>query len=326
MVGAQSNPYLVPKHWELSLGFRWQNSFRHFVGVREQTRREREESEVINDLYLFDLTATYAITRRFNASISIPFQYANRSVPLRDANRTVIDRSSTQASGLGDISVTGRCWIFDPSVYLDQNVSIGLGVKFPTGEYDATDDSRRLGGTSEVTVDQSIQPGDGGYGMILEMQAFKQLFAGNLTLYTSATYLLNPEGNNGALTGRGRASEAVMSVPDQYIGKLGLAVPLKPMESLTPWQDALSLTMGGRIEGVPVDDAIGSSDGFRRPGYAISIEPGLIYSTGRNTFSLSAPVAVQRNRQRSNSDEEDDRFGDAAFADYLILFGYSYRF
>jgi hypothetical protein len=42
-------------------------------------------------------------------------------------------------------------------------------------------------------------------------------------------------------------------------------------------------------------------------------------------FSLAVPIALQRNRLRSVPDdlEGGGRRGDAAFADYLVLFGYS---
>ncbi|HYV27228.1 MAG TPA: hypothetical protein VFA77_06820, partial [Candidatus Eisenbacteria bacterium] len=55
------------------------------------------------------------------------------------------------------------------------------------------------------------------------------------------------------------------------------------------------------------------------PGFAISIEPGLVYSKNRWTASLSAPVALYRNRERSVIDEQTGRHGDAAFADFMIL-------
>ena len=81
------------------------------------------------------------------------------------------------------------------------------------------------------------------------------------------------------------------------------------------------------MEGVPVEDLIGDSDGFRRPGYALSVEPGLSYTKGPHAFSLSAPVAVQRNRQRSVPDRAvPGRIGDAAFADYIVMLGYWKKF
>jgi hypothetical protein len=84
--------------------------------------------------------------------------------------------------------------------------------------------------------------------------------------------------------------------------------------------------MGWRIEGVPVRDLIGKSNGFRRPGYAMSVEPGLEYFRARDTWSIAVPVAVRRNRERSVSDILVGGTGDAAFADYFITLGYSHRF
>ncbi len=83
------------------------------------------------------------------------------------------------------------------------------------------------------------------------------------------------------------------------------------------------VSLGGRIEGVPAEDLIGGSNGFRRPGYAISVEPGLSYGQGPQAFLLAVPIALQRNRLRSVPDRlEANRQGDAAFADYLVLFSY----
>jgi hypothetical protein len=76
-----------------------------------------------------------------------------------------------------------------------------------------------------------------------------------------------------------------------------------------------------------VEDLIGGSKGFRRPGYAISADPGVSYSWGPNTLSLNVPVALYRNRTRSVPDRTvPGRHGDAAFADYLIFFGYWRRY
>ena len=82
--------------------------------------------------------------------------------------------------------------------------------------------------------------------------------------------------------------------------------------------------VGGRIEGVPVRDVIGGSDGFRRPGYAISVEPGVAYWAGRHLISLAVPIALYRNRTQSVPDEERNGHGDAAFADWILLLGWTF--
>jgi len=79
-------------------------------------------------------------------------------------------------------------------------------------------------------------------------------------------------------------------------------------------------------EGVPVRDAFGKSDGFRRPGYVISIEPGMMYEHGRYMFYASGPWAMERNRKISVTDLENKTHGDAAFADYTVIAGVSRTF
>ena len=110
-----------------------------------------------------------------------------------------------------------------------------------------------------------------------------------------------------------------MSVADQYLLRIGVSAPLAR-------QRAVSGSLSARLEGVPVRDVFGSSEGFRRPGYALSIEPGLVFSRGKSAVSVSVPFAWRRNRQQSVPDKADNTIGDAAFADYVVLTGYSYTF
>ena len=49
----------------------------------------------------------------------------------------------------------------------------------------------------------------------------------------------------------------------------------------------LALGVGARIDGVPVVDALGESNGFRRPGYAVSVEPLMQWMRGRYTLSVN---------------------------------------
>ena len=79
-------------------------------------------------------------------------------------------------------------------------------------------------------------------------------------------------------------------------------------------------------------DALGESNGFRRPGYAISIEPGITWVKNGWTVSLTAPVAFYRNRIRSHEDKRISAItgvqhvGDGAFADFYITASISRQF
>jgi len=308
--GTPNDSYLGPGSWQISVGYRQQLSHRHFIGTVEQKERDEQNSEVVNNINLFDFAVTYAINQRYNLTLSVPLFFATR----------YSQRTSDQvrhADGIGDMSAVARMWLLRPPAENKQNVSIGLGIKVPTGKAGVTDTINTHDGQMKRVVDQSIQPGDGGAGLIADMQAFKVV--GKATLFATGVYLFNPRNRNGVQTGRSRPSEAIMSVADQYLVRLGAVFAF-------PKVRGLAFSIGGRGEGVPARDIFGKSDGFRRPGYAIDVETGFIYSRGKDTWSFSLPVPVRRNRIRSVPDIRDNRHGDAAFADYVILAGYSRRF
>ena len=296
--------------WQLSIGYRGIRSARHFVGTVEQHERQEEGTAVVNKVHLFDVSVGYTLTPRITLTASVPIMFAKRK-----SGRTP-DRIF-HSNGIGDIGLGARIWLIRPPSESRQNIAFGVGIKLPTGKPDVTNTFRTAAGPVTSVVDQSIQLGDGGVGAVFDMQAFKAVKF--MTFFAAGTYLVNPRNTNGVRTGRGRPSEAIMSVADQYAARIGVAVP-------APAIRGLSLSFAGRIEGVPVRDLIGKSEGFRRPGYAISVEPGFIYSRGRDTWSISMPMAVERNRRRSVTDIADGRHGDAAFADNLLLIGYSRRF
>lgn len=316
VTGAQSSPYLPGDSWQIALGYRYLYSHRHFVGTDEQ--EDRRDSEVRNKVHLLDLSLTYIATERFSFSLSIPYQMAERS--QINANPPVGERNHTEARGVGDITFIVRSWVLTPSENPNGNFSLGLGIKLPTGDASVDDSFKTATGVVVRTADQSIQPGDGGFGFIVDGQFFYRI--GPVVPYASGTYLLNPRTTNHVLTGRARQGEQVMSVPDQYLVRGGIAVAVPWFEDL----GNLGASLGVRLEGIPVRDLWGKSTGFRRPGYAFSIEPGIQYSYGRHTLSASVPVALVRERQRSVSDRDNNIHGDAAFADYLLLFGYAFRF
>ncbi|HEX2253994.1 MAG TPA: hypothetical protein VHQ65_12060 [Thermoanaerobaculia bacterium] len=306
----------------MSVSWRHQKSDRHFRGSHEEKNRAAEESEVINDLNLAEIGIRYNFSPRTSLTVGIPYLMAERSSPIRDADRVVVDRSITHANGLGDITVTGRRMLWDPATEPRGNVVVGLGLKLPTGSPSVHDSRTRLIDGEYVTtvesVDQSIQPGDGGLGFIVDLQGYRQLGAFS-AWYASGTYLINPEGTSGVPTYRGRESEALMSISDQYLARVGVTT------SPPSWR-GWGASLGGRLEGVPAHDLIGTSAYFRRPGYSIAVEPAVSWARGPHTVSLAVPIAVERNRVRSVPDIRDGSHGDAAFADYVLLLGYWRRF
>lgn len=243
------------------------------------------------------------------------------------------ERHISSAANIGDLRVTANRWMLGPSKFMKGNFQAGIGFKLPTGAYNSSDNFYNVGleGSPQVRpVDQSIQPGDGGLGVITELNGYFN-FSPRFSSYGNLYYLINPRETNGTRTYRetlsaALANEAIMSVTDQYMFRLGLNY------DFTGKLDALTLSAGGRMEGIPVYDLIGGNKGFRRPGYVISVEPGLIYKFSKLNFFATMPVAIGRNRLQSVTDKENsviqNKFvnGDAAFADYSLNLGFTYKF
>jgi hypothetical protein len=303
--------HLHPKLWTVTLSYRYQPSFRHFIGTVEQKQREVLRNQIENIYHLADVSIERQLTRRWSVNASLPVLFAHRNQLYAPSAKYVVN-------GIGDVTIGARAWVFKPPTESGDNIAIGMSLKVPTGNYKASGLARSGGQTIIATADQSIQAGDGGTGVSIDLQAFKRTYL-NSELYFTGVYLFNPRDTNGVSTFRRAPGEQVMSVADQYLYRGGISHAI-------PRLRGAAFSIGGRIEGVPVRDAFGQSNGFRRPGYAISVDPGLLYARGNYTFSLNAPVAVERNRKRSVADIQNHTHGDAAFADYSIMFSVSRRF
>lgn len=308
--------------WQASVGYRWLHSDRHFTGSHEDVERQEEGSEVINDSHFVDLGISYRITPRFSVSAALPFVVNDRSQVVRNQARQILGRFHTQAAGIGDVRLMANAWIWNPEKPRKGNLNLGAGVLVPTGEKDHRDTFQVFSGGQilgvERTVDQSIQPGAGGWGLILDLYGYQQIIP-RLNAYVNGSYTITPEEQNGVPTFRSAAGERIMSIGDSYLGRVGLDYLLLPKYGVT-------LSLGGRIEGVPVYDLIGGSTGFRRPGFSIGIEPGVSVSLHQWSLNLSTPVALYRNRERSVPDKARGAHGDAAFADYTVQFSVARRF
>lgn len=310
--------------WVFNANTRYFKSDKHFKGDVYQKERIELGTEVINHQFATDLSLIRIFNSRWSMMVDVPI-ISNARSSLYEHGRK--ERHSMHSFGLGDIRVAAYRWLFNPATSPKANVQVGLGIKFATGDYDYKDYWQNVGpggGPELRTVDQSIQLGDGGTGLTLELNSFVNI-KNNLGLYANAFYLSNPRQNNGVRTYRelvspSLANEAISSVPDQFMARVGANYAV----------DKLVISAGGRIEGIPIHDVIGGSGDFRRPGYVISVEPSLTYQLSRINIYASVPAAVYRKRTQSVTDRArstNTTFvnGDAAFADYSVNLGISFR-
>jgi len=292
----------------VSFGYRWQDSFRPFIGDVEQPQRIVLGVNQQNKIHLFDVSFSYQLSRRWTLALSSPIMDADRI--------NHITSGVTESTGLGDMSLGARFWIWRPPAESRHNIQIGFGVKMPTGKPNVTSfiSGSIIPAPTAVTVDQSIQLGDSGTGFAIDYSAYKALSA-RFTLFSTGVYLFNPRNTYTATTPAAR----VLSVSDQYLLRAGIGYAIPKLRGV-----AVSLAV--RDEGVPARDLIGREDGFRRPGYAVSIEPGLQFARGRSMWSFSYAIAVRRVRSQSVPEIRNGTYGDAAFADGILMFGYSWSF
>jgi hypothetical protein len=322
--GADGSPYQQPGDWQLTISSRNLVSNDHYSGTVEQHQRQELENYVNNVQNLLDIGVSRVFTKRLSVSLGVPFvrsSWAMRdpAYPLPAERQEIVQHGR----GIGDISVTSRFWIFSPDTHRNWNVAAGGGMKFPTGN--ARYQDRFIGRVDRTEalryVDQSVQPGDGGWGVMVEGHAFwhvKRLF-----LFGSGSYLVNPQDTNetpsiitvlGLPTNTGQfAGLDVNSVPDQYLARLGGSIPF--------WK-GFNASLAWRMEGLKRYDVLGDSHGWRRPGTAMFVEPGVSYTNGTHTISFNVPVGYYFNR---HPNPYTGIPGDATFPREIFLTSYALR-
>jgi hypothetical protein len=292
----------------VDVGYRFFNSNKYFIGDQEIAR----QNAIRNHQNIFDIGVEYRFTPQWSFIADVPVFDGTR-------NQLYPPTGIFQVSGLGDITLGAQRWIFRPPTEFGGDIAVSASVKIPTGINNATGSALYKGQIVKATADQSMQPGDGGWGLSLATQGYKSLWH-RADLYGQAQYLFNPRDTNGVLTFRSQPGQSVMSVTDQYLYRLGVSQGMPKLREV-------ALSLGVRGEGVPVRDLIGGSNGFRRPGSVISLDPGLMVNLRRTTLSVNGPWALRRDRPPSVPElANNTKNGDAFFADYTVIIGLSHHF
>lgn len=344
---SSSNSYNLTKgEFQVGANYRYFHSWRHFVGTKEQPQRQvtggghdmygNDQGDAVNIYsHAVDFNLSYGLSNRVQLNLTIPYVHNERSQVLKTAAKDTF-RYSVFADGLGDVRLGINYWVFNPAKASKDNLMVGAGIKLNTGNDHAMDNAPQADGTvKRVVMDQAIQPGDGGVGFSVELQGFTQLYKG-LYGFANGYYLFNPRERNGSFKSapkKGLEGYEIYASPDQYFARAGFMAGVGKSKNLT-------LSLAGRMEGIPAYDVFGGQVAYRRPGYVVAVEPGVAYRTGQHSFSLFVPYNFIKKRIQSAADIADQKLqnsritdpknfvrvnGDAAFADYSISVGYSYR-
>jgi len=309
--------YLAPGDVNLSIGYRHQFSFRHFVGDVEQKQRiDVLGNQVMNKINLENVAVTYQVSRRYSVTAVLPVMSASR----RSHNSPI----TYDTHGIGDMAFMANAWLWNPTENKRGNVQLGTGILLPTGTSNISSVVDAFDGKGPQTkyVDYSIQPGQGSWGIPFQWLSYKNV--GSSQVYFNGSYTAMVHDLNKSYIRSTTGNPVTMSqytgISDQYLLEAGVAHAVPHVKGLTA-------TIGPRWEGVPSKNLFpGDNLGFRRPGYAVSIEPGLQYVRGKSVFSAEIGRAIHRDRTQSVPDVLTGGHGDAAFADWVWLASYSFRF
>ena len=311
LVGAEDEggkSLFSPHNLTVEIGYRDFNSNKYFQGSEEIAR----PTAVRNHQNIFDVAVEYRLSHRWSFLAEVPVYNGTR-------NQIYAPVGIFQVSGLGDLTLGAQAWVFRPPTEKGGNIAFNAQLKVPTGIDNATGSAVLNGQVIKATADQSLQPGDGGWGFSVGTQGYKKLWR-TAYAYGQGNYLFNPADTNGVATFRTQPGQGLMSVTDQYLYRLGVS-------QAVPKVHGVALSLGVRGEGVPVRDLLGASDGFRRPGSIVSLDPGLMIRYKRDTLSVNGPWALYRDRPPSVPEiKYNITNGDAFFADYTVIASLSHHF
>lgn len=305
-------------NWQVNIINRYFKAFREFKGVTDQ---KNPEPGIIHG-FSTEVTLSKFLNKGWSFNVSLPINANSRSAITDHDN---VHRHTTHSFGLGDIRITVDKWLLNSSANQKGNIQVGLGLKLPTGDYKYQDYFYRNDSTKVLApVSSSIQLGDGGTGIITELNGFYRMNK-RINFYGSFYYVINPRDQNGTSPTFGRTptplqvktGNDVNSVPDLYSLRAGVSFHYKK----------ITLSAGLRDEGIPVYDLLGGSNGFRRSGHNLSIEPGLVYIMKKVSIYAYVPVIVGRKIKQTVADKKETEITGiytvrpGGFGNYILFAG-----
>jgi hypothetical protein len=314
VVGGQGDVYLKRHAWQAGVAYRRLSSDQFIVGTEVRNDLGPFGQATLIKINSLAFSVAYALSDRLSVALSIPFSQGSESRLYADKQK-----HRTSATGLGDVNLIATYWLRDTGLQPRGNLAIGLGIKAPTGSYHAEGYFwDKTGASVRFPVGIPIQLGDGGWGLILQLQGFQPIFPRGYA-YAAGSYTANPRKVTDVV--RSPGSPIHFGVPDTYNVRAGVAMTVGPGQGI-------SVSLGARVDATTKRDLIGGGahEGFRRPGTVGYLDPGLSVTRGSRTFALSIPVRAYKNYRPSYVDLALGSAGGGGLAKYLILAAFSQRF
>lgn len=234
----------------------------------------------------------YALSRKLNLTAEVPYVLHSFW-----SNVVAGTRYYQKVHGFGDTVISGRMWLLSTGKDSKQNIGLSLGFRLPTGEsnYKVPYPDSQGNNITDRPVYPAIQPGSGAFGLRLATQGFRSFK--HFSLSGSGLYLFSLKKQNDTVAfgaavnpaGPGATQENLryLTAPDSYQFTGGVSAPI-------PHLKGFSLSFGGQVAGVPVDNVLTTTSGYRQPGYMVTVNPGLTYDMKFATFFVTVPVRVHQ--------------------------------
>ena len=312
-VGTNGQSFLAPGEWEVGLSYRYLYSNTFFIGTEEQVEYKETGQNALYHHHTFNLSARYAVNERFSLTLNVPVMYAKESDIHYDGMR----HFQNMGTQLGDVRVVGNYWLYNPLAERKGNIAVGLGVKLPTGNEELEGTFYNFDGRPTIRdYDIALQAGDGGFGIITSINWF-HWFGEQFSWSAEAHYIITPQNTNNSVPQWFEPSAPYRSsIPDQFNLQTGFTYAI----------GQFGISAGLRLDGMPLNDLIGKSDGFRRPGEILYFDNALMWSNITNTIRFSFPYALHRNLRTSNLDQSLGIKTLGGLADFLVTASYVRRF
>ncbi|HLY69451.1 MAG TPA: hypothetical protein VKR53_06955 [Puia sp.] len=320
--------------WVMDINSRYFKAYNVFQGTVKKT-----PADLRSGVTLYESTTNFELTRLLNndwaISLDMPIDANETAGELEHASG---DYHTTHAFGLADMRLTVYKWLLGATSSGRGNIQLGVGIKFPTGNY-RTEDYFYTSKTDPTyrqsfPVNVAIQLGDGGTGITTQLNAF-YFFNKDISVYGNFFYLISPKDQNGVpawppglidsatMALFHKATYDVNSVPDNYSLRAGANFLFGNFVA----------TAGLRYEGAPAHDLIGGSDGLRRVGHIFSFEPGAQYKFKKSLLYCFVTLPLARATIATVPDERIAAITGTPlsitpghFANFLVYVGYTFTF
>ena len=151
--------------WQLNITNRYFKSVRNYIETVDQ--KTPKQNQPVIESFSTTISVNRIVKNGWSLNLSVPVSSNGFTSSLEHGGPNT-PRHTSRSFGVGDIRFTAYKWLWAPAVK-KANIQLGLGIKFPTGDYKYQDYFYRNDSTKILsTAVPSVQLGDGGTGIVTE--------------------------------------------------------------------------------------------------------------------------------------------------------------